>query len=221
VLGIQKFTNDLLIDRSFRATDQAVGAVRRFVAQRDLDVDGVFSTVRRVGCLILVGRLRVAQAEQRRGEATWIGRASIIHERQQLLATQAAGGADYVDQRLTTSRASVAYLPNQKYSYTVGYFQTTGTADSTLYPPQDFLGSRTGQPNTSGGLDEIAYNPWQNVRVGAQYLAYNRFNGVTTAYDVVGGAQCFQQQHVLPVLVAGLLGGRQPPTNRRDHTHST
>jgi hypothetical protein len=128
-----------------------------------------------------------AQAEQRRGEATWIGRATIIHERQQLLATQAAGGADHVDQRLTTSRASIAYLPNQKYSYTLGYFQTTGTADSTLYPPQDFLGSRTGQPNTSGGLGEIAYNPWQNVRVGAQYLAYNKFNGATTAYDVVGG----------------------------------
>ncbi len=128
-----------------------------------------------------------AQIERRQGGATWIGRASVIHEWQQLIATESSGGASNVAQRLTTARASVAYLPSRRYSFTLGYFQTTGTADTTLYAPQDVLGSRTGRPNTVGALGEIAYNAWQNARVGLQYVAYSTFNGASTTYDVVGG----------------------------------
>ena len=128
-----------------------------------------------------------AQIEQRHGPATWIGRASFIHERQQLVATQNSGGADNVDQTLSTARASVAYLPNMRYSVTVGYFQTTGTTDATLYAPASVFGSRTGSPNTGGATGEIAYNAWQNARVALQYSAYSKFNGASTAYDVAGG----------------------------------
>lgn len=128
-----------------------------------------------------------AQVEQRQGKSTWIGRASYIHETRQLAATVDAGGADKVDQHLSTARASVGYLPNLRYSLNLGYFQTTGTADATLYAPGDVVGSRTGSPNTGGVIGEINYNAWQNTRVGLQYVAYNKFNGSSSAYDVAGG----------------------------------
>ena len=81
----------------------------------------------------------------------------------------------------------MAYLPNLRYGATLGYFQTTGTTDEVLYAEEAALGSRTGSPNTSGLTGEINYNAWQNVRVGLQYVAYNKFNGASTAYDLSGG----------------------------------
>lgn len=128
-----------------------------------------------------------AQVERRTGPSTWIGQASFIHERQQLVATQVAGGADNIDQTLSTARASVAYLPSFKYGFNVAYFQTTGTADQTLYASEPVVGSRTGSPNTAGAIGEIDYNAWQNARIGLQYVAYSKFNGASTAYDIIGG----------------------------------
>jgi hypothetical protein len=127
------------------------------------------------------------QVERRLGGTTWIGRASYIHERQRLFATQSAGGADNVDQTLSTTRASVGYLPNLHYNVTLAYFQTTGSADAALYPSESVFGSRTGSPNTAGAIGEVNYNPWQNARLGLQYVAYNKFNGSSSAYDIPGG----------------------------------
>lgn len=128
-----------------------------------------------------------AQVEQRMGTSTWVGRASYIHEKQALLATQASGGADNIDNTLSTARASVAYLPNLRYSLTLGYFQTNGSSDATLYAEDPVFGSRTGSPNSSGLIGELDYNAWQNSRIGLQYTAYNKFNGASSAYDVLGG----------------------------------
>ncbi|MEO7043048.1 MAG: hypothetical protein ABI035_12360, partial [Gemmatimonadaceae bacterium] len=128
-----------------------------------------------------------AQVERRHGPTTWIARGSVIHERQHLLATQAAGGSANVAQVVSTARASLAYLPTMKYGFTLGYFQTTGTADSTLYASQPIVGSRTGRPNTSGVTGEATYDAWQNTRLGLQYTAYNTFNGAANAYDVTAG----------------------------------
>ena len=128
-----------------------------------------------------------AQVEQRSGAAAWIGRAAYIRERQQLDATQAAGNADNVDQHLATARASIGYLPSLRYALTLGYFQTTGTTDATLRPPGPLTGSSTGSPNSSAFTGEFDFNAWQNTRIGAQYTAYNKFNGATTAYDIFGG----------------------------------
>jgi hypothetical protein len=125
--------------------------------------------------------------EQRQGAAAWIGRASFIHEKQNLLATEDAGGASNIENTLSTVRASVAYLPNLRHSFTLGYFQTTGSSDATLYAPTDLTGSRTGSPNTRGEIAEVNYNAWQNTRIGLQYVLYNQFNGASSAYDVVGG----------------------------------
>lgn len=128
-----------------------------------------------------------AQVEQRNGAAAWIGRASLIHERQQLIATQLAGGSDNIDLSLSSLRASVAYLPSLRYAFTVGYFQTNGTSDATLFSSEAITGSRTGSPNTSGATAEFNYNAWQNTRIGVQYTAYTKFNGSSSAFDVANG----------------------------------
>ena len=48
-------------------------------------------------------------------------------------------------------------------------------------------GSVNGSPNSSGAIGELSYNAWQNTRLALQYVAYSRFNGGSTAYDVAGG----------------------------------
>ena len=128
-----------------------------------------------------------AQVEQRAGTSTWIGRGSYIHEKQELNAAFAEGEATDPHLTLWTARASVAYLPNLKYSFTLGYFQTSGTTDPVLYAPEPLAGSSSGSPNTSGLIGEFNYNAWQNTRLGLQYTAYNHFNGSSSAYDVLRG----------------------------------
>jgi len=58
--------------------------------------------------------------------------------------------------------------------------------DQVLYAPASVVGSRVGNPNTSGLLGEFTYNPWQNTRLGAQYTLYQKFNGASTNYDGSG-----------------------------------
>jgi len=130
-----------------------------------------------------------AQVEQKVGTATWIGRAAYIHETQHLdaSASGSAPTAERVNENLATLRASVAFQPSVRYGLTAGYFQTTGTTDATRFAEGDLTGSRTGSPNTSGAIGEFDYNAWQNLRLGLQWVGYNRFNGSGSAYDVPGG----------------------------------
>jgi hypothetical protein len=128
-----------------------------------------------------------AQIEQRQGVAAWIGSANFIHERQQLAASVLAGGALNPTNTLSTVHANLAYLPNRRYSLSLGYFQSSGTTDALLYPSASVSGSANGSPNSSGAIAEVNYNGWQNTRLGLQYIAYNKFNGGSSAYDVPGG----------------------------------
>jgi len=128
-----------------------------------------------------------AEVEQKAGARTFIGRATYIHENQTLDATFAAGGSEQVKNDVTTSRASIGFLPSFRWGTTLAYFQTSGSGDVTLYAPATVTGSRTGSPNTSGLVGEVQFNPWQNTRFGLQYVAYNKFNGASTDYDVPAG----------------------------------
>lgn len=128
-----------------------------------------------------------AQAERRLGGSTWIGRGLYIHEAAQLNATLLAGGATTAAQTLSTTRASLSYMPDLRHGLTFGYFQTNGTTDPLLYPGGPVTGSANGSPNTSGFIGEANFNPWQNARVGLQYVAYSKFNGASTSYDVFRG----------------------------------
>ena len=130
-----------------------------------------------------------AQVEHRLGSAgVLIGRTTYIHERQSLdaLVAQDTAGAANLRNTLETFRVNASYLPSPRLNVTLGYFDTRGTSDAILYPPESVTGSATGSPNSSGGVAELDFNAWQNARLGAQYVAYRRFNGGTTSYDGAG-----------------------------------
>jgi hypothetical protein len=103
-------------------------------------------------------------------------------------------------------RAKLSYIYQAKYGGSLGYFSRTGTSntlnqssgyDSTGLLSSDdpngtgitsarVTGNLTGNPATRGFTYEAFWMPVQNVRVGAQYTTYTRFNGAGTNYDGFG-----------------------------------
>ena len=115
-------------------------------------------------------------------------RSTYIHESQHLdaLATGDAPGAANLRNTLKVFRANASYMPSTRFNFTAGYFNTSGTSDAILYPADPLTGSANGSPNSAGALGEIDFNAWQNVRLGAQYVAYGKFNGASQSYDGTG-----------------------------------
>ena len=130
-----------------------------------------------------------AQVERRIGiGGAVIGRATFIHERQRLTGSLAESPAmaSVESQSLNTVRANVSVVPTLRSAFTLGAFGTSGSTDDVAYPADPVTGSATGSPDTSGLIGEIVYNAWQNTRVGAQYVAYGKFNGKRGVYDGAG-----------------------------------
>lgn len=67
-------------------------------------------------------------------------------------------------------RTKMTYVYHARYGGSVGNFDLTGTTNST----------------TRGMTYEAFWTPIQNVRVGAQYTSYSRFNGAADNYDGLG-----------------------------------
>jgi len=127
-----------------------------------------------------------AQFETKLPRGSLVARGTWIHEKQALDATFAAGGSANPENTLKTFRLNASYYPIQQVGVTLGYFQTTGTVDSVRYAPAEVVGSANGDPKTNGFIGEFDFNPWQNTRLGVQYVAYDKFNGGTTGYDGFG-----------------------------------
>ena len=115
-----------------------------------------------------------------------------IHESMTLDASFANGGAANPKNTLTTDRLWATYYYRRKIGGTLGYFSTTGSTDSALYPAvadnangvnQGVIVSANGSPDTKGWIAEVNYLPWLNVKISAQYTAYNKFNGAGSNYD--------------------------------------
>jgi hypothetical protein len=112
-----------------------------------------------------------------------------IHEKQDLNATFAAGGASMVAHNLETFRWDAAYHFGNRFTVTGGTFLTHGAIDPLLYPagaPGSASGSATGSPKTSGYIGQLAYWPTQNIEVGYQYKGYWKFNGGSTNFNGAG-----------------------------------
>ena len=119
-----------------------------------------------------------------------------IHESMTLDASFANGGAANPKNTLTTDRLWATYYYRRKIGGTLGYFSTTGSTDPGLYPnapspvpPGGNPGvvvSANGSPDTQGWIAEVNYLPWLNVKISAQYTAYNKFNGAGSNYDGLG-----------------------------------
>ncbi len=90
------------------------------------------------------------------------------------------GIATYAINRLDQFRAKASYVHQATFGTSISYFNTTGSADSTLYPDP------ANSPGTRGWIPEIFWIPVQNIRVGTQYFAFNRFHGANSNYDGAG-----------------------------------
>lgn len=94
-------------------------------------------------------------------------------------------------------RAKVSYVYRARYGGALGLFNLTGTtntanqtagydATGTLTKTNGASSNLSGNPAMRGFTLEAFWMPIQYLRVGAQYTAYTRFNGVSTNYDGFG-----------------------------------
>jgi hypothetical protein len=100
-------------------------------------------------------------------------------------------------------RAKVSYVYQAKYGGSLAFFNKTGTSN-TFNQTSGFDpvgcegtvvcsasssrvgGNLSGNPATSGITYEAFWIPKQNIRIGAQYTAYSKFNGASDNYDGFG-----------------------------------
>jgi hypothetical protein len=72
------------------------------------------------------------------------------------------------------SRAKVSYIYQAKYGGSLAYFNKTGTTNIQS------------DPATNGFTYEAFWIPQQNIRIGAQYTAYDKYQGASNNYDGAG-----------------------------------
>ena len=125
---------------------------------------------------------------QYQGDNYWLTlRGSYIREFQQLNASFATGASNPTNQLNSMKlQASFAYGADNRVVFTGQYFDVWGTTDPLLYAAPDFANN---SPNSNGWMAELAYipfgaskmigYPWFNVRIGLQYIYYNKFNGTS------------------------------------------
>ncbi len=113
-------------------------------------------------------------------------RGTYLRENATLNGSIAAGAVSPGSHHLNTANANVEYHYGNRLSGTVGWFLTSGTADTTLYAPAAVSGSANGSPRSEGISGNFSYWPVQNVDIAFQYNSYQRFNGGSTNYDGSG-----------------------------------
>ena len=109
-----------------------------------------------------------------------------IHERSDLNATFAAGGAAAPAHQLNTFRADATYHLRSRYTFTGAGFSTTGSADPILFAPAPVTGSLLGSPNSGGFIGQAGFWPTQNIELSVAYTGYTKFNGASHNYDGSG-----------------------------------
>lgn len=133
------------------------------------------------------------------GQYQWLGtrehiftlQGSFLRERQRLNAMVAAGEAERTGGSLHEFKLNASYYFRQTWGASLGYFRTTGSADTVLY------GGNTGfKPDTVGHVVQLDWTPWgkedswaapwANLRLGAQYTSFSKFNGAGHNYDGAG-----------------------------------
>jgi hypothetical protein len=128
------------------------------------------------------------QFEHPFNQGVLILRSTYIHEDQHLaaLATGDEPAAANLHNVLKVFRANASFMPSTRATFSVGYFNTSGTSDALLYPEAALTGNANGSPTSSGGIGEVDFNAWQNARLGLQYIVYQKFNGASQSYDGSG-----------------------------------
>ena len=102
------------------------------------------------------------------------------------IATAVAGGPPFTlfDDTLDVFRAKATYVYKAKYGGSVSFFNLSGPTN--IASPAQTTGNASGNPATRGFTYEAFWLPIQNIRVGAQYTMYSKFNGASDNYDGFG-----------------------------------
>jgi hypothetical protein len=103
-----------------------------------------------------------------------------VHENQNLAASYLEGFASNKSDRFDSANATVSYYWHRKLGASLGIFTVSGSNDPL------YLGTVSGNSNSSWGTAEIDYVPWLNVKLGLQYTAFARFDGASSNYDGAG-----------------------------------
>ncbi len=106
--------------------------------------------------------------------------AQLSYIRETISNGDVTGVATNATNTLNQLRLKGSYIYHAKYGASLSYFSTTGTSDATLYPDV------ATNPDTRGWVPELFWTPVQNIRIGAQYFAFNRFHGASNNYDGAG-----------------------------------
>ena len=117
---------------------------------------------------------------------------SWITENQNLTASSALGAAANTHNHLRSFRTKATYYYDQTYGATAGYFNINGTPDPLLFSES----VTTASPYSHGWIGELDYIPfshggpsfwpWLNMKLGVQYIWYNKFNGASSNFDGAG-----------------------------------
>jgi hypothetical protein len=140
-----------------------------------------------------------AQFEHPLDKGALIGRASYIHENQTLAASFAAqpAASQNLNNTLNGYKLNLSYIPSPVHTVTVGVFGNSGTSDNGLYTPGSVTGSSAASPTSQGASIEYAFSPWLNVRLAAQYVMYQKFNGAQNNYDLAPSGRSAKDNNAL------------------------
>ena len=112
--------------------------------------------------------------------------ATYIHENQKLNASVFDQFSANASDTLKTFKLTGEYSYQRHIGGSLGYFRTSGSADTVLYAAAPVTGSASSSPNTNGYIAEVNYLPWLNLKLQLQYVGYQKFNGLKTNYDGSG-----------------------------------
>jgi hypothetical protein len=115
---------------------------------------------------------------------------SWIHESQNRDASYNLGLSARNRDTLQRFKAKASYIYDNTYEGTVGYFNTSGSTDATLYSTNNAAGS----PAAAGYNFQLDYLimkhsmmgnvwPWAGGRISLMYTMYTKFNGAGRNYD--------------------------------------
>jgi hypothetical protein len=123
---------------------------------------------------------------------------NFVYETENLHSSFAQGLSASRYNYLTQVNADIQYWYKNTYGITFAIQNTQGSSDTGLYAPAPITGSANGKPNSNAFITEVDWvpfgksdswlQPFANLKLGAQYVAYTRFNGGTQNYDGNGRA---------------------------------
>lgn len=98
---------------------------------------------------------------------------------------------------LNAHKLNVSSIPNPSHTLTLGLFGSSGARDEVRYAPGEVSKSATSSPASRRQILEFDTSPWLNVRLGAQYVMYQKFKGAAHNYDVPAGGRRAKDKQTL------------------------